>query len=168
MTVPFRYAGAALATAALALSVAPATAAPVDYAPPEVSWTGSTVHLAPDGSAAYVLGKYRCYGGEEGTHLWVSVKQGEALSPENTSSQFADAWYDTNYMFEESPAGLTVDCDGRWHTTRYELRPSTWGDFGDFHDGEVLVQFCLFDSTATEDGAEGFAFDYAMTPIYVP
>ena len=70
--------------------------------------------------------------------------------------------------FEESPAGLTVDCDGRWHTTRYELRPSTWGDFGDFHDGEVLVQFCLFDSTATEDGAEGFAFDYAMTPVLVP
>ena len=130
---------------------------------PEVSWTGVNINVAPDGSAAYISGKYKCDGGEEGTHLWVSVKQGEGLSFENTSSSLADAWYDTNWMYSESdPDGLNVDCDGRWHVVRYELRQV----FGELTDGPALVQFCLFDSTGSEE--TGFKFDYSWKTVRVP
>ena len=130
---------------------------------PEVAWTGVNINVAPDGSAAYISGKYRCDGGEEGTHLWVSVKQGDGLSFENTSSSLADAWYDTNWMYSESdPDGLNVDCDGRWHVVRYELRQV----FGELTDGPALVQFCLFDSSGSEE--TGFKFDYSWKTVRVP
>ena len=128
---------------------------------PEVAWTGLNIHVAPDGSAAYINGKYKCDGGEEGTHLWVAVKQGD-VSIENTSSANADAYYDTNWNFGESEAGLTVDCDGHWHVTRYELRQV----FGELTDGPALVQFCLFDSSGSEE--TGFMFDYSWKTVRVP
>jgi hypothetical protein len=148
--------GSAAALAAVGMPAATADA-------PEVAWTGVNINVAPDGSAAYISGKYRCDGGEEGTHLWVSVKQGEGLSFENTSSSLADAWYDTNWMYSESdPDGLNVDCDGHWHVTRYELRQV----FGELVDGQALVQFCLFDSSGSEE--TGFKFDYSWKTVRVP
>jgi hypothetical protein len=128
---------------------------------PQVSWTGMNINVAPDGSAAYINGKYKCDGGEEGTHLWVSVKQGQNVDPEHTSSGDADAWYDTNWNFGESEAGLTVDCDGHWHVTRYELRQV----FGELHDGIAFVQFCLTDSSGSEES--GFKFDYSWKQVRV-
>jgi hypothetical protein len=132
---------------------------------PQVAWTGMNINVSADGSTAYINGKYKCDGGEAGTHLWVSVKQGEGLSFENTSTETADvhAWYDTNWMYSESdPDGLNVDCDGHWHVTRYELRP----EFGQLVDGPALVQFCLFDSSGNEES--GFAFDYSWKTVRVP
>lgn len=158
----------AVATAALAFVTmgSPAIAKPAEYADPAVAWTGANVIVSPSGDEAYVLGKYRCYGGTEGTHLWVSVKQGPNLSePDHTSSADADAWFDTNWNFENSEAGLTVDCDGHWHVTRYTLKRV----FGDLHDGTVFVQFCLFDNTGNEENfPQGFAFDYSWKPVRVP
>ena len=151
---------AGVAAAALALATLGVPAATADG--PQVSWTGVNINVAPDGSAAYINGKYKCDGGEEGTHLWVSVKQGEGLSFENTSSSLADAWYDTNWNFGESEAGLTVDCDGHWHVSRVELRQ----EFGELHDGIAFVQFCLFDSTGSEE--TGFAFNYSWKQVRVP
>ena len=156
-------AGGSLAVLALG---SPAMAAPASYADPAVAWTGNNVHVAPDGSAAYLIGKYRCYGGRTGTHLWVSVKQGPNLSePDHTGSSDADAWYDTNWNFEQSEAGLTVDCDGHWHVTRTTLKQ----EFGTLVGGPAYIQFCLFDSTGTEDNfPQGFAQDYGWKTVRVP
>jgi len=154
--------GSAVAVAAMGAPSATAAA----YADPEVAWTGENINVAPDGSAAYIDGKYKCYGGTENTHLWVSVKQGPALDDEHTSSQYADAWYDTNWNYSEAdPDGLQVDCDGRWHVTRYTLKPV----FGELVDGTAFVQFCLFDSTGNEENfPQGFAFDYSWKNVRVP
>jgi hypothetical protein len=156
-----KAAGAAAATVALL-----ATGAPTAHADgPQVAWTGLNIHVAPDGSAAYINGKYKCDGGQEGTHLWVSVKQGgDDLTFDNTSTETADvhAWYDTNWNFGQSEAGLTVDCDGHWHVTRYELQQ----EFGELVDGPALVQFCLFDSSGSEE--TGFMFDYSWKTVRVP
>src|SRR3712207_64736 len=81
----------ALATGALVAASAPAMAAPATSAP-EVAWVNTNVVVSADRSEATVLGKYRCSGGEEGTHLWVSVKQGPDIYPGHTSSRYADAW----------------------------------------------------------------------------
>jgi hypothetical protein len=155
----------AAAVACLATSVAPVSAAPA-YADPQVAWVNNQVHVAPDGSEAYVLGKYRCYGGEQGTHLWVSVKQGPGLSaPDHLASDDASAWYDTNWNWEQSPAGLTVDCDGHWHVSRVVLKQ----EFGTLTDGTAYVQWCLFDSTGNEDNfPQGFAYDYGWRNVRVP
>jgi hypothetical protein len=157
---------AAAGVAALVALSGPAGAAPATYAPPQVAWTGHNVNVSPDGSSAYINGKYRCYGGRTGTHLWVSVKQGPNLSePDHTGSSYADAWYDTNWNFGVDPAGLTVACDGHWHTTRYQLKQ----EFGTLKDGPAYIQFCLFDNTANDDNfPQGFAFDYSWKSVHVP
>ncbi len=146
---------------------APGNAAPKSgYHDPQVAWTNKNVHVSPDGSKAYVLGKYRCWGGRAGTHLWVSVKQGPRLSePDHTGSSYADAWYDTNWNFQNSEAGLTVNCDGHWHVTRAVLK----NVFGELHDGTAYIQFCLFDSTGNEENfPQGFAQDYGWRTVRVP
>jgi hypothetical protein len=149
-------------TAMMALG-SPALGKPATAGSPEVAWTGANIHVSPSGDEAYILGKYRCWGGREGTHLWVSVKQGPNVSePDHTSSSDADAWFDTNWNFENSEAGLTVDCDGHWHVTRYTLKR----EFGDLTDGTAFVQFCLFDSSGSEE--TGFMFDYSWKPVRVP
>jgi hypothetical protein len=155
--------GAALA---MVLLGAPSIAAPAAYHHPQVAWTGKNVHVSPDGSKAFVIGKYRCWGGRTGTHLWVSVKQGPGLSePDHTGSSNADAWFDTNWNFQNSEAGLTVPCDGHWHVTRYTLKQ----EFGTLHDGKAYVQFCLFDNTGTEDNfPQGFAQVYGWRTVRVP
>ena len=158
----------AVALCAVALMVAgsPATAKPKSYDDPQVAWVGRNVHVSPDGSKAFVVGKYRCYGGREGSHLWVSVKQGPDISePDQTGSSYAEAWYDTNWNFEESPAGLTVDCDGHWHVARITMKQV----FGELVDGPGYVQFCLFDNTSTETNfPQGFAQDYGFRSVRVP
>ena len=145
---------------------AAATAKAKAYQDPQVAWVGKNVHVSPDGSKAFVNGKVRCFGGRTGTHLWVSVKQGPRLSePDHTGSSYADAWYDTNWNFEESPAGLTVDCDGHWHVVRVTMK----NVFGELHDGSAYVQFCLFDNTSTDTNfPQGFAQDYGWRTVRVP
>ena len=146
----------ALASGAFVAASAPAMAAPAPSAP-EVAWVNTNVVVSADSSEATVLGKYRCSGGEEGTHLWVSVKQGPGIYPGHTSSQYADAWYDTNYHYAEDPAGLTVDCDGKWHAERITVKRV----FGDLAKGAAYVQWCMFDSSGGYAGggdAEGGLF----------
>ncbi len=139
----------ALASGALVAASAPAMAAPATSAAPEVAWVNTNVVVSADRSEATVLGKYRCSGGEEGTHLWVSVKQGPDIYPGHTSSRYADAWYDTNFNFtEDNPAGLTVDCDGKWHTERITVKQV----FGQLTRGEAYVQWCMYDSTGAYAG----------------
>jgi hypothetical protein len=145
-------AAAATAGAVIGLAAPAAAAAPVKDAQADVAWVNDNVFLSADGSSATVLGKYRCSGGQTGTHLWVSVKQGPGIDAEHTTSDYASAWYDTNYNYAQDPAGLTVNCDGRWHVSRITLKPV----FGALTAGSAYVQWCMFDSAGGYDAVQEF------------
>ena len=79
------------------------TAREAAYHKPQVAFVG---HARTFGGKASVLAVYRCWGGNEGTHLWVSLKQGGGikgkslaeLSKLEGTSEIARAWYDTNVV----------------------------------------------------------------------
>jgi hypothetical protein len=147
----------ALAAGAFSLvgALAPPGAAQAEELPaPEVAWTQDNVVVGADRAEATVLAKYRCHGGEEGTHLWVSVKQdGENLEGEGSSAR-ARAWYDTNYQYAENPAGQTIACDGRWHATRFTVK--LVDGKGLLEPGSAWVQFCAFDNRGNMASVNGW------------
>jgi hypothetical protein len=143
------------------------------YQPPSVEWVSPVVHaLAADGSAV-VHGKYRCYGGNVGTHLYIGVKQGpEVNATDHTSSQYARTFYSTNWN-ADGP-GLSLNCDGVSHNASFVVKPDPYFAMGHpdapkLSTGPAFVQFCLFDSTAVgeSDPSRGFAFDYSMRKVVV-
>jgi opacity protein-like surface antigen len=158
---------AAALAAPLVLVAAPAEATQrPTYRAPEVAWVSdATVH----GDRASLVAKYRCYGGNEGTHLWVSLKQGggitgktdEELSQLEGTSQLARAWYDTNVV---DPTTVTLTCNGRWQVQRYTVGREK----DQLRRGTAFMQFCLFDSTADpagEDLSYGFAYEYRTVRV---
>jgi len=158
---------AAALAAPLALVAAPADATHrPTYRPPQVAWVSDA---KVSGDTASVVAKYRCYGGNEGTHLWVSLKQGdeiaartdEELSQMEGTSQLARAWYDTNVI---DPTKVTLNCNGRWQVQRYTVGREK----GQLYRGTAFMQFCLFDSTADptgEDLSYGFAYEYRTVKV---
>jgi hypothetical protein len=161
---------AVLSAAALAFSSPASASAPASastYQPPQVAWV-SDVLVGPHAGQAYVLGLYRCFGGREGTHLWVSVKQGPGVKlPDHTSSADAASWYDTNWNFATEPAGLTANCNGHWQLSPIVLKPEQ-GPWGPLKTGTGYVQFCLFDSTAPpgDTPSQGFAYNYGFKRVF--
>jgi hypothetical protein len=155
---------------AVGTALVPAAAAQADEAlpAPEVAWVNDNVIVTgANGEEATLLAKYRCYGGETGTHLWASVKQGgEDLEGEHSSAR-ATSWYDTNYQYATDPAGQTINCDGHWHATRFVVKlVDGWQPLT---DGPAWVQFCVFDSSATEDNfPTGFAYSYGWKTVKAP
>jgi len=163
--------GAAAALTAGAAGAASASAPSSGYQAPVVEWVAPVVHAnAADGSAT-VHGKYKCSGGNVGTHLYIGVKQGpEVNATDHTSSQYARTFYSTNWN-ADGP-GLSLNCDGRSHNTSFLLKPDPffWNaeHAPPLGSGPAFVQFCIFDSTNTGDGDEnGFAFDYSMRKVVV-
>ena len=160
-------AAATLAVAGTALPAASASAA--ELPAPEIAWVGQ--HIVANGSDAYIQAKFRCWGGETGTHLWASVKQGGPDPTAEGSGMTSDAWYDTNYQYANDPAGQTIQCDGRWHVNRFvvKLVDHPFGtDFvsGKLQKGAAWVQFCVFDSSATDDNfPTGFASDSSWKTV---
>ena len=129
----------------LSTVLAPASTAVAEELPaPEVAFVHDNVVVSADRAEATVLAKYRCFGGEEGTHLWVSVKQGGEDLEGPGSSARARAWYDTNYQYAEDPAGQTLPCDGRWHATRITVKLVEGKEL--LERGAAWVQFCAFDN----------------------
>jgi hypothetical protein len=158
--------------AALAGPAAAAGASQPDYANPQVEWVHN-VKATPD--SATLIAKYRCWGGNEGTHLWVSLKQGggitgqpaDELAQQEGTSGLAASWYDSH------PDGVV--CDGTWqiqHFTVYRelgipgYHPDAWEPLV---AGPAFLQFCLFDSTAEEgpdaDLSHGFGYLYTYVPV---
>jgi hypothetical protein len=154
-------AAAALVIAGIAVPAASATAA--ELPAPEIAWVGD--HVVANGGNAFIQAKFRCWGGETGTHLWASIKQGGPDPTAEGSGMTSAAWYDTNYQYANDPAGQTIDCDGRWHVQRFTVKlvDHPFGtDYvsGSLQNGAAWVQFCVFDSSASADGAPtGFASD---------
>jgi hypothetical protein len=165
-TIALAASGLVAATTVSASAAKPASG----YQPPVVEWISPVVHArAADGSAV-VHAKYRCSGGNVGTHLFIGVKQGpDVNATDHTSSDFANTFYSTNWN-SDGP-GLSLNCDGVSHNTSFVVKPDPY--FASLHadapaltTGKAFVQFCLFDSTATEDpNSPGFAFDYSMKKV---
>lgn len=129
----------------LSAALVPASTAVAEELPaPEVAFVHDNVVVSADRAEATVLAKYRCFGGEEGTHLWVSIKQGGEDLEGPGSSARARAWYDTNYQYAEDPAGQTLPCDGRWHATRFTVKLVEGKEL--LERGSAWVQFCAFDN----------------------
>src|SRR3954451_10427106 len=113
-----RFLSVAIAVAVpLSLAAAPAHAARVQYANPEVSWVHDVKSTA---DSATLVAKYRCWGGDEGTHLWVSLKQGggitgsaDDLAAQEGTSGLAASWYDSH------PEG--VHCNGHWQVQHFTV-----------------------------------------------
>ncbi|WP_270889564.1 hypothetical protein [Pedococcus sp. 5OH_020] len=160
-------AAAAFALATTAIPVTSATAA--ELPAPEVAWVGS--HVVANGSDAYIQAKYRCYGGETGTHLWASIKQGGEDPTADGSGMKSTAWYDTNYQYANDPAGQTIGCDGHWHVQRFTVKLVDHPFGTDYvsqtlQNGPAWVQFCVFDSSATDDNfPQGFAYSYSWKSV---
>lgn len=156
-----RTAAVLATTTAILGGASPSVAA--DVPAPEVHWVNGNVVVNPtDPTAATVLARYRCHGGPN--HLWVSVKQGENLGNEELaaelteqyaeqlppgevigpfSSFLADAWADTNYLFDpEVGPTAQATCDGEWHTERVTVR--SVDGFDALSKGRAWVQFCLY------------------------
>ena len=147
-------AAAALAASVTAVLVPVSTAGADELPGPEVSFVHDNVVVSADRAQATVLAKYRCFGGEEGTHLWVSIKQdGENLEGEGSSAR-ARAWYDTNYKWAEDPAGQTIACDGQWHATRFTVEQVEGK--GLLERGTAYVQFCAFDNRGNMASVNGW------------
>jgi len=148
-------------------SAAPAHAAQAAYANPEVEWVHNVKATA---DSATLFAKYRCWGGDEGTHLWVSLKQGggisgpaDELAAQEGTSGIAASWYDSH---PES-----VVCNGTWQIQEFTAyremgipgyHPEAWESLV---AGPAFLQFCLFDSTATEDLSRGFGYLYSYVPV---
>ena len=148
---PFR-AALATATATVATAGLLAAAAPAAQAAESRTPHGAVLgSVRVDGDAAYITGRYRCFGGHQ-AHLGASIKQGPDINgTTQTSSQYAVSWYDTNYVFGQKEEGLTVPCDGAWHTEEFELRrvDTSWAGWFDgtaLVPGQAWVQFCLVPS----------------------
>jgi hypothetical protein len=143
-----------------------ATADRSGYHRPQVAFVG---HAHAHRGTATVMAVYRCWGGNRGTHLWVSLKQGggiagktaKELSQMEGTSQIARAWYDTNPV---RPSKVTIDCDGTWKVHRYLLRREK----GTLRNGSAFLQFCLFDSHSDPTGqdlSKGFAYKYELLRV---
>lgn len=159
-----------LGLAGVANACPPSTA----YHTPEVAWVHD-VDAGPD--SATLLAKYRCWGGNEGTHLWVSLKQGggitgdpAALAQQEGTSALADAWYDSH------PEGVVV-CNAKWQVQEFTVNrelanPENTahpGDWNSLKKGHAFLQFCLFDSTGDPAGmdlSKGFGYLYKYVGVH--
>ena len=153
---------AGLATlTALAASVAAAGPALAEEEPPPGTATITdvrpTILATADGSAS-VLFHYTCSSPDGTGHLYVAVKQGPSISPENTSSSAATSYSSTNWMVDQGTNALV--CDGVEHTMKASLKRDPYfpSDKPALSAGKALLQICLFD-------ASGLSLDYSMKPV---
>jgi hypothetical protein len=104
-------------------------------------------------------------------HLYVAVKQGGTVSPENASTGDAHptSYYSTNWKSDSGPNALT--CDGTQHRQTLILKTDEyWATHGGparpLRPGPALVQICLFANAVDPDSEEGdIAFDYTMQNV---
>lgn len=107
-------------------------------AEPEVLYVATVVVLYPhEPDVAYIVGVYRCSGGEP-IHLGVSAKQGGPDPSAEGGGITADAWYDTNVL--EAPP---VVCDGSYRVAFVPIGRHM--DQDRLTSGQAWVQSCLVD-----------------------
>lgn len=126
----------------LAMTLTVAAPASAQQAP-EVFYVANVAFsnpLQPD--TAYVVGIYRCFGGQP-IHLWVSLKQGGPDPSAEGSGATSTSWYDTNILPPPD-----VNCDGRLHSIVVPV--GKYPNKARLTSGQAWVQFCLV--AGGEDG----------------
>lgn len=164
-TIAVALAGVGLAASA-AVAAAPANAD--TYQPPKVLRVENVVQAPAHTHTAIVRATYQCWGGNAHTHLFIAVKQGPRVNATtHTSSDFARAFYSTNY--DSDGPSLSLNCNGVAHKRAFVLEPQPgFEQKAPLRNGPAFVQFCLFDSTNTgENDPNGFAFDYSMRQVEI-
>jgi hypothetical protein len=150
------------AAACVAAALSTATPASAEEEPPPGTATvtqARPVVLATASGDASVLFHYTCSSPDQSGHLYVAVKQGPSISPENTSSQGATAYSSTNWNVDQGANQLV--CDGRKHVLQAELEPDpNFQGTGTLTGGSALVQICVIDAT-------GLTMDYTMKPVVI-
>ena len=156
-----RVARIPLALAALTATVAASGPAFAEEEPPPGTATITDVRptiLAKANGDASVLFHYTCSSPDGTGHLYVAVKQGPTISPDNTSSQNAVSYSSTNWMVDQGTNAL--HCDGVEHVLRASLKRDPYfpSSAPALSPGKALLQICLFD-------ASGLSLDYSMKPV---
>jgi hypothetical protein len=133
--------------AAGATVVSLGTAASADGAPPpSASYAGGVV--VSNGATAVVRVAYTCTSmpGTFGSHLFVALKQGPDVNPDNFSSRATQltSFFSTNWSVDQGPNALT--CDGEHHVQNIVLKPQPGYPGGDVVAGPAAVQICVFDN----------------------
>lgn len=156
----------AMTVGALTLTSAPALAAGAPQ--PTTAYMGGVV--VTNGTTATVHISYTCTSVVSArNHLFVAVKQGPDVSPQNSSSETAHitSFLSTNWNSDARPNALT--CDGKRHEQKIVVKPQPGFDSGPLLTGTALVQICVFDNItgADENGDPigGFAPSYTMRHV---
>lgn len=131
---------------------------------PSASYAGGAV--VSNGEEAVVRVAYTCSATvSPANHLFVAVKQGPNVSPENSSSETTEltTFLSTNWNVDAGPNAL--NCDGKRHVQNVVLKAQPGFDGAPLANGPVLVQICVYDNVTGVDGYEpvgGFAASYTM------
>ena len=109
------------------------------------------------------------------SHLFVAVKQGGTVSPENPSTGDAHptSYVSTNWKTDAGPNALT--CDGTQHRQTVILKTDPYwaangGAARPLRAGPALIQICLFANAVDpedENSPSDFALDYSMQNVVV-
>lgn len=137
-------AGSLLAAGATVLATAGAATA--DGAPPpSAAYAGGVV--VSNGDTAVVRVAYTCTTDlTPGNHLFVALKQGPDVNPDNFSSKATQltSYLNTNWSPDAGPNALT--CDGERHVQKVVLKTAPGFDGGPVTGGAAAVQICVFDN----------------------
>lgn len=167
--------GAVIAASFGLVNAAPAVA---EDGPPQPT-AAFAGHLVAGPGAVTVKIAYTCdHSVSPFNHLFVAVKQGPDVSPENagTDSGAVVSFYSTNWKSDVAPNAL--QCDGTRHVQTLVLKKQPvqfWPPSATqprIHAGQALVQICVFDNVVPDpenpDGdplSQGFALDYTMQHV---
>jgi hypothetical protein len=158
----------ATATAALGLFAGTAEAK-TTTTDPTAAYAGGAV--VSNGDTATVRVVYSCTTSiSPANHLFVAVKQGPDVSPQNpSSSPTMTAFLSTNWLSDQGPNALV--CDGKRHLQKIELQQQPGFTGGPLTTGPALVQICVYDNVTgfSENGEPvgGFAASYTMEKVVV-
>jgi hypothetical protein len=159
------------AVAACTAGVAVPAAGAEELPPPSSTAVVSQVRptIVANAKTASVQFHYSCVGTVDTDHLYIAVKEGPTISPDNTSSQYATSYYSTNWSVDSGPNALV--CDGRRHLMQAVLRadglpigpgseeaPPPTKPSPPLARGTALLQICVFDSG-------GLTIDYTMKKV---
>lgn len=155
-----------VAIAAVGGAIVPfAGTASADTVPqPSAAYAGGVV--VSNGDTAVVRVAYTCTADVSPmNHLFVAVKQGPDVSPENSSSEATQltTFLSTNWNSDSGPNAL--NCDGHRHVQQIVLEAQPGFSGVPLEKGAVLVQICVYDNVTGFDGFEpvgGFASSYTM------
>jgi hypothetical protein len=136
---------------------------------PTAAYAGGAV--VSNGTTATVRVVYTCTTQvSPANHLFVAVKQGPGVSPQNpSSSPSMTAFLSTNWHSDQGSNALV--CDGKRHLQKIELQQQPGFTGGPLTTGPALVQICVYDNITGASGngepVGGFAPSYTMQKVVV-